>query len=173
MIKKILILSSAFILSGHSFPSLDFMHKQNNAKKTGLVKIGLGTALILPSLVPINSIPLNIAQFSGDILGSGLVFTGLYEILVEILAEQDEQKSLHLKTPHFDNFAHTIARNKEFLAGAAFAAAGLALYNAGQTSQASDSSIALTAIGLGLMGVAALKQFNKDYLPHILANLNK
>lgn len=174
MIKNTLfIISFIFTFSCQAFPSLDFIQKHKSAKKSGLIKVGTGVAFILPSFIPLDSTFLNIAQSFGGTAGSGLILAGVYQILIETFAEQNEKQNLHLNTPRFDNFAHTLARNEEFLAGAVFAAAGLALYNTGQTLQASDNSIALTAIGLALMGAIAVKQFNKDYLPQILASLNK
>ena len=167
------VISFAFALPCHGFYGLDFLRKQNSQKKSGLTKMGIGIAFALPAYVESNSMPINIVKSAGALTGGGLMIAGFWQFLVDALAEEEVQESLYLRTPRFDNFVHAIATNEQFIAGALLAATGLVLKCASETDNASDTSFASAAIGLALMGAVAGKQFGKDYLPLILAYLNK
>lgn len=174
MIKKILFITSfTFALNCHSFPGLDLLRKQNNAKKAAAAKIGAGVMLALPGCIDNNSFPLTISQSLSGILGGGLLLAGMYQIIVEILAEEEAKSSVYPDTQHFDNFVRKIITDPQFLQGATVAAAGVLFNMANETPYVSDTSMACSAIGVTLMGLSVARQFNKDYIPDIKVYFNK
>lgn len=167
------VMTFAFVFPSHCFTGLDFLRKQNNAKKAAAAKIGAGLMLALPGCIDNRSIPLTVSQILSGILGGGFILAGGYQMVVEALVEEDEKSSVYPDTHHFDNFSRKIITDQQFLQGAAFAAAGVLFNMANETNYISDTSIACSAIGVALMGFSVARQFNKDYMPHIKTYFNK
>lgn len=172
--KKILfVLTFIFVFESHAIANFSFFQKQPNARKTGLSKMGVGLAFITGALGGSDSGPINTVQCVTAGLGAPLLVAGLYQILVDVLAEEEAKSSLYPDTPYFNTAIKEIVTNKQFITGGLFATLGLILRHANENANPSETSFALSIAGLSLMSATVVTQLSKDYLPHIIAFFNK
>ncbi|GMU18987.1 MAG: hypothetical protein AMXMBFR12_01790 [Candidatus Babeliales bacterium] len=171
-LKKILFVTTLLgSFSCHPFSLSDFLRAQTPARKSALYKMGVGVAIATPTIIAIDSLPIAFIQRLGGLAGGGIAISGFYSLFIALTA--DEKNSLPSRTLKYDNFIHTVGTNKKFLIGAACAAGAIALQQASESPYPSDTTIACTLLGMGFMGWALGEQFNKDYMPHIIAFFNK
>lgn len=167
------VISFAFALPCHSFTGLDFLREQPAARKSGLAKIGMGTALFAGAFGGSDSAPVNAIQCIAALGGGAFAVAGIYQVLVDSLAEDEVKDSLYPANPNMDRFINKIVTNEQFIVGATFAGLAFILKQASEDGAPSETSFALSMAGLSLMGATVASQFNKDYLPQIIDFFNK
>ncbi len=171
-IKKILfvLIVMAAPLS-HAFANFSFLQKKYSARKAGLEKMGIGAALIAAAHTQTNSVPVNIAQNIGALSGGACMIAGLYQILVDVLAEPEAKSDLHPDSSRLDKIVNNVITNKMFVTGAGLGLIGFLLQNSDGT--VSDTSLACNVAALTLMGLTIGAELHTNYTPEIIAFFNK
>lgn len=171
-IKKILfVLTFVFTFESDAMANFSFLQQHPRARKSGLCKMGVGAALFTAAYTKAGSIPVNIAQKMGALASGVLFVTGLHQILVDTVAEEDAKSSLHPDISRLDTFINKIVTDKVFLTGAALGGLGWILQNS--DGNVSDTSFACNVAALTLIELTIGTQFSKDYLPEIIKFFNK